>query len=205
MPLIVLEGIDGCGKSTQAERLASALTARGTPPVRQREPGGTRLGEKVRALLLDSATEACPVAELFGYLTARAQLCHSVLAPALAEGRWVLMDRFWPSTIAYQAYGLGLDPVAVRASIDLALGGVRMDVGVWFDLDPVEAARRRALSRSQEDRIEARGLAYLNQVASGYAALASEGVLTRIDASGDPDAVFTRLESLVFATKFQSH
>ncbi len=189
MPLLVLEGIDGCGKSTQVERVAAALTARGIDPLRLREPGGTMLGEQVRALLLDKTTDACPTAELFGYLTARAQLCRTVIAPALAEGRVVLLDRFWFSTMAYQAYGLGLDPVRVRAAIDLAVDGIRCDLALWLAIEPAEALRRRAAARG-EDRIEARGLAYQERVHHGYRLLADAGELTVIDAQRPADAVF---------------
>ena len=196
MPLLVLEGIDGCGKTTQVERIAATLTACGITPLRLREPGGTVLGEQVRALLLDRATEACPTAELFGYLTARAQLCATVIAPALAEGKVVLLDRFWYSTMAYQASGLGLDPLLVRAAINLAIGGVRADLAAWLAVEPAEALRRRAASRG-EDRIEARGLAYQERVHLGYAALAAEGDLVRIDAARDPDVIFTDLWSRI--------
>ena len=198
MPLIVLEGIDGCGKTTQTELLAEALIAAGKPVRRLREPGGTRLGEQIRSLLLDPATQACPVAELFGYLTARAQLCSEILAPALAAGDWVLMDRFWPSTVAYQAYGLGLNPAPVLSAIALALGGIRMDYGFWLDVDPEEAQRRRRASRAADDRIEARGLEYQRKVAAGYAALTRDGILTRIDANGSPEAMAKAIHARVF-------
>lgn len=193
MPLLVLEGIDGCGKSTQVERVAAELTRLGRPPLRLREPGGTALGERLRALLLDRSTTACPVAELFTYLAARAQLCHEVIAPALARGEIVLLDRFWYSTMAYQAHGLGLDPAAVRAAIDLAVGDVRPAVALWLRVDPVEAQRRRAAARGEADRIEARGLAYQQRVHDGYAALATSGDLTPIDASQPADAVFAAI------------
>lgn len=194
MPLIVLEGIDGCGKSTQVERIDRALRERGIIPLRLREPGGTILGEQVRTLLLDKATEACPTAELFGYLTARAQLCHAVMAPALARGDTILLDRFWYSTMAYQAYGLGLDPQRVRAAIELAVGGVRADFAGWLSVPPLEAQRRRAAARG-EDRIEARGLAYQEKVCAGYEVMAGEGLLTVIDAQRPPDAIFSDLWS----------
>jgi len=101
MTLIVLEGIDGCGKSTQLERLVERLRAAGREPRVLREPGGTELGERIRAILLDPATEACPIAELLGYQVARAQLVHQELKPALERGELVVLDRFWYSTIAY--------------------------------------------------------------------------------------------------------
>ena len=196
MPLIVLDGIDGCGKSTQIERIAARLTERGITPLRLREPGGTILGEQIRSLLLDTSTVACPTAELFGYLTARAQLCHVVIAPAMAEGRTVLLDRFWYATMAYQVYGLGLNPSGVRAAIDLAVGGVKADLAVWLRLDPTESVRRRAAARG-EDRIEARGLAYQQRVQAGYAAMAANGELQALDAARTPDAIFADLWSLI--------
>jgi dTMP kinase len=183
MPLLVLDGIDGCGKTTQVARLVERLRAAGRTVRQLREPGGTALGERQRAILLDPATRACPTAELFGYLQARAQLCHEVIAPALAAGETVVLDRFYHSTLAYQAYGLGLDLAQVRAAIQLATGGIVPDRALWLALDPTEAQRRRAASRGAEDRIEARGLPYLLRVHAGFAALAAAGELVRIDAS----------------------
>ena len=180
MPLLVFEGIDGCGKTTQVERLVARLNAEKVAHRRLREPGGTALGEAVRAVLLDPATKACAVAELFGYLMARAQICHDVLGPALAAGELVILDRFWPSTMAYQAYGLGLDPGQVRAAIALAVGTVRIDRCLWFDVPPEVAERRRA--GTGKDRIEARGIGYQRRVRDGYRVLAEAGEITRIDA-----------------------
>jgi dTMP kinase len=192
MPLIVLEGIDGCGKSTQAGLLAARLQKAGRNVLRLREPGGTRLGEAVRGILLDRSTVACPEAELFGYQMARAQLCREVIAPALARGDWVVLDRFWHSTIAYQAYGLGLDPVRVRAAIDLAVGAVRPDHALWLRISPATAASRRD-QRAAPDRIEARGADYHARVAAGYAALAAAGDLAELDADGPTEAVAARV------------
>ncbi|GDY13807.1 thymidylate kinase [Planctomycetota bacterium] len=189
MPLIVFEGVDGCGKSTQARRLATTLRQSGSTVVELREPGGSELGERLRSLLLDPATKAAPTAELFCYLAARAQLCAEVIAPALAAQHWVILDRFWFSTIAYQCHGLGVPEGPVRSAISLAIGGTTVQAAFWLDL-PVEiCARRRAATRGAADRIELRGLAYLEKVRTGYAALASAGELIRIDGSGDPDQI----------------
>lgn len=192
MPLIVFEGIDGCGKTTQVQRLTARLTADGVPFRHLREPGGTELGERQRALLLDPATKACPTAELFGYLQARAQLCHEVIAPALAANELVILDRFYHSTLAYQAYGLGLDLAQVRASIRLATGGVRPDLVLWLSVDPAEAQRRRAAARGQ-DRIEARGLAYQQKVHDGYRELVASDGLVEIDAHQSANAITTQV------------
>lgn len=199
MPLIVLEGPDGCGKSTQAGLLAARLQAEGRDVLRLREPGGTRLGEAVRGILLDPETQACAEAELFGYQMARAQLCREVMAPALAAGRWIVLDRFWHSTIAYQAYGLGLDPVRVRAAIDLAAGSVRPDLALLLRVpDAVASARRGA--RGVADRIESRGDDYRARVLAGYEALAASGDLRPLDAAGTPDEVSARIWALLPAS-----
>lgn len=195
MPLIVFEGIDGCGKTTQADRLCARLAKLRVPMRRLREPGGTALGEAMRAILLDPATRACPVAELFGYLQARAQLVEAVLKPALARGEAVVLDRFYHSTLAYQAFGLGLDPALVRAANALALGGLEADLALWFEVDPAEAQRRRA--EAKPDRIEARGIEYLSRVHDGYKAMAAAGELARIDAARSPDEIEATVWALV--------
>jgi dTMP kinase len=195
MPLIVFEGIDGCGKTTQADRLCARLAKLKAPTRRLREPGGTALGESMRAILLDPATKACPVAELFGYLQARAQLVEEVLKPALARGEAVVLDRFYHSTLAYQAYGLGLDLAQVRGANALALNGLEADLALWFDVDPAEAQRRRAAGKP--DRIEARGLEYLTRVHAGYRAMADAGELARVDAARPIDEIEAAVWSLV--------
>lgn len=197
MPLIVLEGVDGCGKSTQAGLLVDRLRAAGREVQRLREPGGTRLGEAVRSILLDPATEAGAEAELFGYLMARAQLCREVISPALARGAWLVLDRFWHSTIAYQAYGLGMDPGRVRSAIDLAVGQVRPDWALLLRVPAAEAVARRAARSGAADRIEARDAAYHARVAAGYEALATAGDLQPIDAGGAPEVVAARIWGLV--------
>ncbi len=196
--LIILEGIDGCGKSTQAARLSERLRARGIDPLLLREPGGTGLGEHLRALLLDPATRACAEAELLLYQAARAQLVREVLLPRLREGRWILLDRFWHSTVAYQAYGLGLDEAQVRAAIAIAVGPLAPDLALWFRLDAAAAARRRAQARGlPPDRIEQRGLDYLSRVDAGYAAMAAGGELDSIDAAQPADVVADEVWRLV--------
>jgi len=196
MPLIVFEGIDGCGKTTQIELLTQRFDRLDRPYRRLREPGGTALGESLRTLLLDPATRACPVAELFGYLVARAQLVAEVLTPALAAGEVVVLDRFYHSTIAYQAYGLGLDLAAVRAAIQLAVGGLRPDLALWLRLDPAIALRRRAATRGP-DRIEARGADYLRRVHDGFASLAADHELAVLDATRPPEEIADDIWTLV--------
>ncbi len=193
--LIVFEGIDGCGKTTQLDRLCARMDAMKKPYQRLREPGGTALGEALRTVLLDPKTAACPVAELFAYLAARAQLCQDVLASALALGEMVVLDRFWHSTIAYQAFGLGLPLAQVRGAIELAVGDVKPDKVLWIDVPVEECLKRRATAGA--DRIERRGAAYLERVRNGYLSLAQSGEIVRVDGVGSPTEVEQRVKDVL--------
>jgi dTMP kinase len=174
--LISLEGVDGCGKSSQLRRLRDALVRRGVPVGvadrpggTLREPGGTPLGESIRRQLLHHRHHMDPWAEALLYAAARAQLTRSVLVPSLEAGWVVLIDRFIDSSLAYQGYarGLGVDRV-----LDLnltATGGLLPDLTVIVALDPQVAAARRTAA---PDRIEREGLELQRRVAEGYALLA---------------------------------
>lgn len=167
MPLFVFEGIDGCGKSTQMAMLLERLGNAGQQYKTWREPGGTAIGERIRDIILDPSTQAAPTTELFAYLMARAQLVQECLKPALADNEIVILDRFYQSTIAYQGYGLDMSVGDLEAAITIALDGVTVDKVFWLSIDPAEAQRRRQAER-EADRIEARGLAYLQKVHEGY-------------------------------------
>ena len=195
MALIVCEGLDGCGKSTQISLLAERLTQQGRQVHCLREPGGTALGEQLRAVLLHPETEADPVAELLAYQTARAQLVRQVIQPALAAGDTVLLDRFWYSTIAYQAYGLGLDEGMVRQAIDVAVGDCSVALGIYCRIDPAVARARRA--GQGEDRIEARAADYHQRVYDGYEAMVEWGELCPVDADQDREAIAKDIWNLV--------
>lgn len=188
MPLIVIEGLDGSGKSTQLELLEQRLHKAGVQPHRFRDPGGTILGERIRSVLLDPQTQACASAELLGYLLARAQLVHEHLAPLHGRGEVVLLDRFWYSTIAYQCSGLGLPREQVQPAIDLANQGLPVDCALYLDISAAAALQRRA-DASSLDRIESRGLEYLQLVAAGYHSLVDAGLMRAVDASQDQQAV----------------
>ena len=154
---ITVEGIDGCGKSTQARLIAAALEAAGHDVLRLREPGGVKISEQIRAILLDPANaEMGDVCELLLYEAARAQLVHQVIRPALAAGKTVVCDRFYDSTTAYQAFADGLDRNMVSQANELAVDGCRPDLTLVFDL-PVEDALRRRSGREAEDRLELKG------------------------------------------------
>ncbi len=166
--LVALEGIDGCGKSTQARILAERLGA-----VSTFEPGATPLGASLRTLLL--APDGDPVAtraEALLMAADRAQHVADVLAPALEVGRWVVTDRYAASTLAYQGYGRGLDRAELEALVGWATAGLRPDLTVLFDL-PVEVAVARRHGGG-DDRMEAEGRAFLQRVADGYLEMAAE-------------------------------
>lgn len=171
---ITVEGIDGCGKSTQAALIAAALEAAGRDVLRLREPGGVTISEKIRAILLDPANaEMGDVCELLLYEAARAQLVHQVIRPALAAGKTVVCDRFYDSTTAYQAFADGLDRGMVSQANELAVDGCRPDLTLVFGL-PVEDALRRRSGREAEDRLELKGLEFQERVAAGFRAVAAD-------------------------------
>lgn len=196
--LISFEGIEGCGKSTQLMLLADLLRRLGRAVVVTREPGGTRLGERLRELLLDPSCDPIPLAELLMLEAARAQLVATVIRPALAAGQWVLSDRFADSSLAYQGAARGLGDATVRRLNDLACGSLTPHRTLIIDL-PVEEAIARARSRStttaSNRRFEDEALAFHRAVANAYQRLAAaepERVLL-IDGSGPPDQVHHRI------------
>ena len=191
---ITLEGADGCGKSTQAALLADALAARGREVVCLREPGGTPISEKVRALLLDPANaEMAPECELLLYEASRAQLVRQVIEPALARGAVVLCDRYYDSTYAYQAGGRGLDDALVRRANELGGCGCAPDRTLVLDLEPSVGYARATAGGA--DRMEAEGLAFQERVRAAYLRLAEQepGRVRVVDALGEKGAVTDRL------------
>ncbi len=189
---ITLEGIDGCGKSTQAVLLARALELAGYDVLRLREPGGVKISEKIRSILLDPQNaEMGDTCELLLYEAARAQLVHEVIVPAIAAGRTVICDRFYDSTTAYQAFADGLDRNMVTHANNIAVNGCHPDLTLVYDID-VEAALRRRSNRDGEDRLELKGVAFQEKVASGFRALIAEEPerVKRIDAAQSIEQVF---------------
>jgi dTMP kinase len=191
---VVLDGVDGCGKTTQAARLVRALRAEGAAEVLHlREPGSTRLGEGLRALLLDPEREMSPAVETLLFAAARRQMLDEVVAPALARGASVVVERFHASTFAYQVAAGGLAEADVLDLLERFAGSPRPDLVLLLDL-PAEVARARASSRATSDRIEAKGLEFQRRVAAGfrrYAELAQDVVL--LDARGSEDEVTARI------------
>jgi len=177
---ITIEGLDGCGKSTQLGKLAAVLRARGIEVVLTREPGGTPAGESIRAVLLDSRTTGlAPMAELALMFASRAQHLHEVILPALAAGRFILCDRFTDSTEAYQGGGrkVGVEPV--HQLHHLLCGGIQPDLTLLMDSEvsaSVARARRRntaaASGPHDENRFEQESRAFFERVRNGYLAIA---------------------------------
>lgn len=191
---ITLEGADGCGKSTQAAILADRIAATGREVVRLREPGGTAVSEKIRALVLDPEnSEMAPECELLLFEASRAQLVRQVIEPALARGAVVVCDRFYDSTFAYQAAGRSLAEPIIRAANALGSCGVAPDRTLVLDMD-TDAALSRA-TRDGADRMEAEGVAFQRRVREGYLRLVAEEPrrVRRVDATGTVEEVAGRL------------
>ena len=177
---ITFEGLDGCGKSTQMNRLAEVLRAEGFEVATAREPGTTPIGEQVRAILLNSRTQGlAPLAELALMFAARAQLIKEVIEPSLAGGKFALVDRYTDSSEAYQGGGRGLGSEAVLAVHRVICGGLDPDVTVLMDSDAaasVARARRRnqkaAEGGADENRFEMENRAFFERVHQAFLAIA---------------------------------
>jgi dTMP kinase len=171
---ISFEGSEGCGKSTQIQRLAERLRAKGRRVLLTREPGGTEIGEQLRNLLQYSKSGQAMASEteLLLFTASRAQLVREVIAPALADGAVVLADRFLDSTTVYQGVARRLDPAQVAAINAFAVGAVLPDLTFVLDLDPQEARRRMAQRAATYDRMESQPESFYEAVRTGYLALA---------------------------------
>lgn len=200
--LIVFEGGEGSGKSTQIRHLADALRRGGVAHANFREPGGTALGSEVRRILLDPGPDISPRTEALLFMASRAQLVECEIRPALARGDVVLLDRFFLSTYAYQIAGHGLPEAEVRGANVLATGGLVPDLNLLLTF-PVSAGLARAAQRATaNDRIELMGEQFHQRVAAAFDAFAESGwqaehrecgPIVRIDATGDESAVAERV------------
>jgi dTMP kinase len=183
---VVLEGPEGSGKSTLLGPLAERMRAFGVDPVVVREPGGTRAGEIARQAVLDPEHDVGVVAELFFYLAARAELVTRVVAPALAEGRVVLSDRFALSTEAYQMAGRGIPAEVVLPANRAAAGGLRPDLTLILDLPPEVGRARQVAAGKLLDRLDAESADFHRRVIDYYLAVRDQGV-RHLDGCLSPD------------------
>lgn len=200
---ITFEGLDGCGKSTQIEKLAKALQAEKVAVVVTREPGGTPTGEKIRRLLLDAHTSGlAPMAELTLMFVARAQHIKEVILPAISEGRLVLCDRFTDSSEAYQGGGRKLGSEPVLALHKILCGNLQPDLTILMDSDvatSVQRARRRNRTqpreRNNENRFEQENRAFFERVRQAYLKIAEREPqrVVVIDARGTPEETHRRI------------
>jgi len=199
--LIVFEGPEGAGKTTQLRRLEEWLAARGATCVAVREPGGTALGDAIRALVLDSGPDVGARAEALLFMASRAQVMDEVIEPALTRNATVLMDRFFLSTYAYQIAGRGLSEALVRSANELATGGHVPDLTLVLTASAVQRRARR-VQRGATDRIELAGADFHARVEDAFAlALRPEwqvehpecGRIVALPGDGTEAAVFDRV------------
>jgi dTMP kinase len=196
MPFLTFEGIEGCGKSTQAQRLCERLSR---DALLTCEPGGTALGRSIRELLLEPSRGAMsPVSEALLYLADRAQHVAEVIRPALEQGRFVISDRYVDSTLAYQGYGRGLPLDLLLAVAELATGGLQPDLTLFLDV-PVELGLQRVGKRGRHDRLESERIEFHERVRRGYLDLIRRHPRrwVLVDGQGSEDEVAARVDTAV--------
>jgi dTMP kinase len=206
--LIVLEGPEGVGKTTQIKLLAERLTKAGIQCIAVREPGGTPVGDDIREILLQPEQEITPATEALLFMASRAELISREISPSIEKGMIVLLDRFFLSTYAYQIYGRGLPEGDVRAANHLATGGLVPDLTLLLDL-PAAEGLARADMRGKRDRMERSGDAFHQTVGNAFREFTRSswqhshpecGPIKLIDATGDQNAVNTRIIAALAAT-----
>ncbi len=201
--LVTIEGLDGAGKTTLASALVGALAARGADAVLLREPGGVELSERLRTLVKDPGLRVGARAEALIYAAARSQLVEERVRPLLDEGRWVLLDRFVDSSLAYQGAARGLGVERVRELNRFATGGLVPDRTLLLTLDPAAGRARLAGRGEAPDRLEGEDAAFFARVAAAYADLAAaEPQRMRVLDAGAPEpevlaAALAALEDLL--------
>ena len=196
---VVLEGVEGAGKSTQARMLGDWLEACAIPFTLTREPGGTEVGEAIRHVVQDQPDLSVPPeTELLLYLAARAAFVKEVALPVLERGELLISDRFSLSTYAYQGYGRGLDLGEVRRMDRFASGGLAPDIYLVLDLPVEEGRARQKAAAKREDRLESSGEEFLEAVGRGYRELVCTDESVRlVDARGTPLEVHRRVREVL--------
>ena len=197
---IVIEGIDGSGKTTQINQLSQWLIGTDLIPennqlVITREPGGTKLGKSIRSLLLDTSKENSPdsITELLLYAADRAQHVNEIIRPSLNKGDWVISDRFCGSTLAYQGYGRKLNIKLIKDLETIATQGISPDITFLLDIPVEESIKRRA--NKKDDRIEKEGKKFLLNVSLGFKALSKQKQWKKISAMNSKDKIISEIQS----------
>ena len=196
---ITFEGPEGSGKSTQLPRLAQFLEDSGLQVVKTREPGGTKIGDQIREVLVRmDNTELHPRTEILLFLAARAQLVEELIIPSLQQGKIILCDRYGDSTLAYQGYGHGLDLDTLRAMLHFATGGLKPDLTILLDVDVMTGVKRKKI-KEEWNRLDAFELSFHERVRAGYKILAEQepGRWKIVDATQEPEQVQKEIRTLV--------
>ena len=203
---ITFEGIDGSGKSTQLRLLERFLRANGCDPLVTREPGGTPLGLRLRAALLDATEEVDPLTELLVFAADRAQHVRRVLRPALAAGRVAISDRYADATVAYQGAGRGFAPELISRIVELATEGLKPDLTLLFDVSIAESTNRttrrstsRSTAKTPRDRLDIEHADFHTRVRDAYLqiALAEPERVKLIDSSGPVERTQERVKNVI--------
>lgn len=206
---VSFEGIDGCGKSTQAKLCYEAISQASIPSLLTREPGGEVIAERIREILLFAKEDVLPETEVLLYAAARAQHVKKVINPNLVAGKVVICDRFVHSSIAYQGFGLGVDVNTIWQVNSLAMGNTFPDIVFLFDL-PVEEALKRSRERqigrelslnsegSKQDRIEARSQDFYEKVRSGFLEMANDQRVKVLDATKSPELIHNDVMAIIW-------
>ena len=196
---LVLEGVEGAGKTTQVRLLAEWLESCGVSFTLAREPGGTEAGEAIRNVVQERIELSVPpTTELLLYLAARSAFVREIALPALDRGELLIADRFSMSTYAYQGYGRGLDLDEIRKLDQFATGGLVPDLYVVLDLPVEEGRARQRAEGKEEDRLEASGETFLRAVHRGYQELVESDIRAElVDALGTPDEVHQRVRRIL--------
>ena len=196
---IVIEGIDGCGKTTQIDELSkwlpnSGLINKGSQIIKTREPGGSLLGKKLRRLILDNNENNKPssLAELLLYSADRAEHVSKIISPALNKNNWVISDRFSDSTLAYQGYGRNINLEVIKNLESIVCQGEYPDITFFLEISPEESIFRR--KNKIPDRIESEGIRFLEKVNEGFKIIAKEKNWTIISASQNVHTISNQIK-----------
>lgn len=191
--LIVFEGPEGAGKSTQIRLLAERLKTEGISPILTREPGGTQAADRIREVILNPSLTINPLSEFLLYSASRAQHVEEVIRPALAAGKIIISDRFYGASVAYQGYGRGLDLGFIHELNTRVTSGLKPDLVLLLDIDP-EKGLARVAERGQKDRLELADLNFHRRVREGFLAQAEKDASWhRVDAANSPKEVAARV------------